>query len=424
VGSIRYNRTMTHRGGFVLAAVSFALLDAGCGKVTVNADAGSTADAAEVVDTGPSVDAPPGDPCAGNPALGEFVSCLTDAICDLFDRCDCFFANASTCEAARFELYGDVEAPYLDAYLADAVQAGILTYDAVQAGQCLSFLRAPNCSVLHDESDLFRTTCRPFTGTVQSAGVCFTEMECATPGSRCDQGPCDGAACCAGSCTPPAAINGDCTAEGLCPPDAHCVQGATARTCLTGEAGSVCNSDGDCDRDHHCTGNQCRPDLDTDELCVRDAQCQAPDRCVGNSLGIGQGSCRAVDTVNAACEDECLGCLYCDRPDPNQLGTCAARKPIDASCGDNQECAGTVETQCDPTSTTCRPRGVPDGQPCSSSNICLFGSFCTNEISGGPSGTCATPQPNGSVCGGDDQCASGICAGTPTQTCVAFADCR
>lgn len=414
---------MTLRGGIVAAGL---LALAACGNVTVNADAGADIDSAPTVDGAPMIDAPPGDPCAGNPTLANFVECLNEAVCGLFEACECFFADQASCDTARFQFYDDVQAPYLAAYFADAVAAGILTYDPVKAGQCLTLLRTPSCGILYGQSDVFETACNPFTGTVQAAGVCFTDLECQVPGSRCEQPACDGSACCPGSCVPPAPLNGDCGANDLCPPGAHCVQpaGGTA-SCETGEGGSVCVNDSDCDLDHHCVGNLCRPDVASGTLCDRDAQCRGLDRCVGTSLGIGQGSCRAIDTVGAACEDECFGCMYCDRPDPNQLGSCAARKAIDTACADNDECEGFAETQCDPTELTCELRGVPDGQPCVSSFACRFGSFCTTEISGGAMGTCVGPQPNNSVCEDDEHCESGICAGSaPNRTCTGFAGCR
>jgi hypothetical protein len=374
------------------------------------------------MDGAPMVDAPPADPCAGDPQVGDFTSCVIAEACNLIERCACFFGDADACDSARLTLYPGIEGPYLDAYLADAIEAGILTYDPVQAGRCLETLRAPICGELLSSNELFETVCQPYVGSVAAAGVCFTDMECATPGSRCDRPTaCDGAACCPGSCVSPAPLDGDCTAEGLCPPGARCVQGTAGKVCTTGDGGSVCNSDSNCDDDHHCATNQCRPDVATSGPCERDAQCGGNDRCVGESVGV-MGTCRTVDSVGAACDGECMGCLYCDRPDTTQLGACAARTPLGQACT-VQTCVGIIDTSC--VGSTCQLRGAADGQPCTGGD-CRFGSFCTTEISGGANGTCVSPQPDGSVCGGDEHCQSGICAGTPPNpaTCTAFADCR
>lgn len=411
---------MILRGGFVLAIV-IAL--AACGNVTVKGgdiDGGATVDAGPTVDAPPMVDAPPADPCAGDPEASDFIACVIKAACDLIDQCACFFADGTTCETARLSLYRGVESPYLDAYLADAIEAGILTYDPVQAGRCLDALASPTCGELLSSNDLFETVCQPYVGSVAAAGVCFTDMECATPGSRCQQPTsCDGAACCPGSCVSPAPLNGDCTAEGLCPPGARCVQGTAGSVCTTGQGGSVCSSDSDCDPNHHCLNNQCRPDVATNGACDRDAQCGGNDRCVGETAAAA-GTCRTVDTAGAACDDECLGCLYCDQPDPTQLGTCTARTEIGEACV-AQTCVGVIDSGCQ--EGTCGLRGAADGQPCSGSG-CRFGSFCTTEISGAVDGTCVSPQPDNSVCQSDEHCESGICAGTAPATCTAFADCR
>ncbi|HUH04963.1 MAG TPA: hypothetical protein VML75_23360 [Kofleriaceae bacterium] len=408
---------MKLRGGFVLATL---IAVASCGKVTVKGDSDSgTIDAGPTDDAPPMIDAPPTDPCAGDPQVGDFISCVTTAACELLDRCACFFVDATTCESARLTLYPGIEGPYLEAYLADAMDAGILSYDAAQAGRCLDALRTTGCSTLFDSNDLFETVCQPFVGSVQANGVCFSDMECAPPGSRCEQPGCDGAACCAGSCVAPAPLGGDCTTDRLCPPGAHCVQGAANAVCTTGEDDSVCNSDSECDADHHCQANLCRPDVATDGACDRDRQCGGNDRCVGETAG-ASGTCRTVDSVGAACDGECLGCLYCDRPDPSQLGTCTARTELGDPCT-TQSCVGVIEASCQ--GDTCELNGAADGQPCTG-NDCRFGSFCTNEIGGGASGTCVGPQPDNSVCGYDDHCQSGICAGSTTLTCTAFADCR
>lgn len=121
------------------------------------------------------------------------------------------------------------------------------------------------------------------------------------------------------------------------------------------------------------------------------------------------GNCEVVDSnAGAACDDDSF-CTVADVCDG--AGTCVPGPPND--CG--MTAGACQQVACDETSATCSIVAGPNGQPCTSTNLCLLNASCLNgTCSGGLLKDCAfSPVPN--------ECHESVCD-PQTGQCVAQPD--
>ncbi len=411
-----------------LGALGLAAALAGaCSTVTVGGDGGGGTDAAKAGDGGGGgPDAMPPDPCSGAVALDDFYTCLSEQVCNVYDSCICAFSEPSHCKDAPFEFVNGLGSGFILSYLHDAIDAGILTYDPNQAGDCIDFLRSATCGDVFASNGTFDQLCLPFSGSVAAGGVCFNDIDCALKGSRCAKTMGNGDVCVAGSCVAPAGLGSDCGTNQLCVPGSYCVQNQTGGySCQAGNLNALCQGSYQCDQGFYCSpGMTCQPVVGDGSACTDDSQCTPGLQCVGDDVS-GTGMCHKVDMAGAPCDGSCDGCLYCDQPQANQLGSCKALPPVGQACA-NGRCADIFDARCDTTNNTCVVDG-DQGDPCTSNGgECRLGLFCTTQVSGNPAGTCELPQSQGSVCNDSQQCATGLCVDqSPSNSlCENYNNCR
>ncbi len=411
-------------GALVLAAS----LAGACSTVTVGGDAGGGGvDAKQGGDAQAQPDAAPPDPCAGAVGVNDFYTCLLAEVCDIYDQCICAFSDRANCLSAPFEFQNGLARAFIMDYLHNAIDNGVISYNASQARACLDFVGSASCGDLLSSNSDFDQMCQPFTGTVSAGGVCFADVDCAPRGSRCIKTNQTGDVCVAGSCVAPAPLGADCSTNQLCVPGAYCVQSmAGGYVCQSGAMGAPCQGTYQCDGGLYCDANNtCRPVVPNNGTCTDDSQCPPGLQCVGDDLN-GSGTCRAVNMVNAPCDNACAGCLYCDVPDTTQLGTCQMLPGTGQSCTSQGRCADSFDVRCDDTNNMCVSRGG-DNDPCTKNGgECRFGFFCTADVNGGTTGVCAAALAPGGTCNDSQQCASGLCVddGNGSRACAAYSDCR
>lgn len=399
-----------------------------CSTVTVGGDAGGGGkDAGQGGDAQAQADAMPPDPCAGDVALDDFYTCLIGKVCDIYDQCICAFSDPANCLAAPFEFQSGLERAFIMDYLHNAIDAGVISYDATRARGCLDFISSATCGDLFTSNSQFDDLCQPFTGTVSAGGVCFADVDCAPRGSRCEKPMSTGNVCSPGTCAAPVGLGSDCSTNQLCPPGAYCVRNqAGSYRCESGAMGAPCQGSYQCDGGLYCDANStCQPVVPENGSCTDDGQCQPGLQCVGDDLN-GSGTCHRVDMVDAPCDNACAGCLYCNVPDPSQLGSCQMLPGAGQSCTAQGRCANSFDVRCENTNNMCVPRGE-DNDPCTmNGGECRFSLFCTADVSGSPTGVCATPLAPGLACTDSQQCASGMCVddGSGNRVCAAYSDCR
>lgn len=127
----------------------------------------------------------------------------------------------------------------------------------------------------------------------------------------------------------------------------------------------------------------------------------APNDCNGIFGGtLGQGA-------DCDSDEQCSGDAFCDRSGGGSCGTCAARKPILATCQDNAECSSRHCSRAEGAQDgTCKAFGAID-------ESCVTNEDCSGHLECGAGNTCAAPR----VWAADDICVSndaGDC-GFPTS---------
>ncbi|MEZ4451476.1 MAG: hypothetical protein R3B09_18545 [Nannocystaceae bacterium] len=278
------------------------------------------------------------------------------AYCEAYVRCGTY-PDVDLCVSLEFPAGPDP-------YLASAIAAGRIHYEAGAAGKCLKAIRKLDCTYREDWNLEVSLACAEvFEGTLPPEAECLDTRECG-PGSRCGFDPtCVAAdACCPGHCRylgeadPPKigeACTGECIAGSFCE-GGFCVS-------LRGEGGP-CDYDGECappgfcDYDEggsHCrhavpTGDSCRPEsgdslpcLHADDYCAQDGRCRPRgrpgDECEYYDGCIGYTSCvngvcterrREGESCNYSNDSYCYSGLYCedsrcirDEVDPIELCT-------------------------------------------------------------------------------------------------------
>lgn len=218
---------------------------------------------------------------------------------------------------------------------------------------------------------------------VCSGGVCEAgnPIGCQSD-ADCDAGTCDTlTGQCSSTCTDCCTTNTDCTGG------ATCVSGH----CKTG-SGTTCTTVNDCDVAQICSNGTCQP-YDPSSVCTTDADCPKDHHC--NALGDGscQGCLNDGSCINSPNGPKCddgtgngPGAGYCyhqcgatagDCPqgqicDTSRGGLCVPACSTNADCQNGQVCHG-GQCQACTTDSQCNP-----GDVCSSSGACVPNPGCTD----------------------------------------------
>jgi hypothetical protein len=403
------------------------LLSVGCGKIK-----GGSSDAAPEPDAN-AADAAPPDPCAAGsePTFDEAVTCIELAACNLFSRCFAPFEEGQCESDPPFAFFGE-NSQFNEHAIAEAIEAGIVEYHPEEVASCVALLRETSCREFFSTSGEFRELCPFLSGTVADGEDCIIDFECATPNAVCSEvTKCDVTdVCCVRGCVPPSPVDGECDEFNdtlLCQPGDHCVDNGDIDYCRSGADGAQCEQFGaDCDPGLWCQDGVCRPEVESGAACVNDDQCPGPETCLGNDLdgGAVEQLCGRSDREGDPCDGSCSG-FECVQPSQSEIGTCVPfLREEGADCSErNCALAGWV---CDPGADQCVPR-VGVGEVCSdlATQQCVFGLFCTNEITEEGEGVCSGPQADGEPCEQDRQCESGICGGggPDDSTCQPYPGC-
>ncbi|MBP6632469.1 MAG: hypothetical protein KBG28_02500 [Kofleriaceae bacterium] len=402
----------------LLPHVSVALLVASfvgaCGEVALRPDAGGG-------DDGGGADAPPAGPCTGVIAPENVFACLNQSLCALIERCGLGEMGDTTCDELPFQFSQDFAGLGSDDLLAELLAAGRVNYDGAEAGQCVAQMATVACkTVLLNEATLFDGVCGSVvTGTVGNGSRCQFDSECGSPVAVCVAA---GTTCASdgqqalGACQDAVAVGQSC--ENLpCRPGDHCVGTSPNKVCRPGDAAAPCNDDQDCDSALHCNAGQCRADVPAGATCRNPSQCAGDNDCV-IPVGMTNGTCQPAATVDAACTTGCWGAdrMRCFRPAPMQAGTCQPLPTEGMACADLNDCgSGGFGLVCD--ALTCQTPGDL-GELCDVSNSCNLGLYCSRDVTGAATGSCSAPQPLGSQCNDDRQCATGACSANVAGLCV------
>jgi len=211
-----------------------------------------------------------------------------------------------------------------------SVNDGRASIDVTQFTNCLSELSTNRCNTAGTAP-----ACKlRYQGTIANGGSCYANADCAGPDALCSPVDC-GASCCTGVCTPKKALGSPtCSGAGVnaCEPGLVC----SSQGCVSGDVGSVCTSNSGCDAAGYCSqiGTQpgvCALDKDANLTCSNVLQCGGETGCVGLIRNVGTPMCRRISQPGDACDDYCLGAMYCDLP-ASGLGVCKALPSGDQTC--------------------------------------------------------------------------------------------
>lgn len=274
---------------------------------------------------------------------------------------------------------------------ARAVAQGRSSLDVAAFTQCLIETSRAYCNTA-----LSSVACaNRFVGTVDDGGLCYTDIECASPGADCSANYTD--ACYQGTCQPKAQLGRTCSGLTGCEPGLQCHQ-----QCLSGDVGASCASNRDCDPNVWCNAGVCTADLPEGASCTSPLQCGGTTSCIGLSVSSPDpGTCQTISHVGDACDYFCYGNLYCDA-----TKVCRALPVIGEACSGSAPCAG-VDAVC--SNGQCVLRGSA-ATPCTSSQYCQPGLFCTSQLGEMPA-VCSPPRDEGQPCTSATQCQSLLCSG-------------
>jgi MYXO-CTERM domain-containing protein len=218
------------------------------------------------------------------------------------------------------------------------------------------------------------------TGTSKCTPKIANGQKCTVAG-QCSSGNCVDTYCCNTACGAacdacngldrlwPASPNGTCSiAPNTYAGDPSCSNhlrcSGTTAACL-----ASCSTDANCDAGYYCSGTTCVQKKGNGVSCTAGTQCS---------------STFCVDSY--CCDDLCgAKCQACNVS--GNLGVCTT---FAAYSDPENECPNTCNG-----STAC-------WNSCINDTHCSSGTFCQNN-------TCSGQKPNGSVCGGGNECASGKC---------------
>jgi hypothetical protein len=374
---------------------------------------GSFTDNDEPADSDPPSPETLPEMCGSTPTTpAEWEQCYVERWCATTLNCSIgtMYADVQEClEASNWS--GGAQRDFDIAENIRAVNDGRASIDVDEFTLCLQELSPSRCNTAGTAA-----ACKlRYDGTVADDGDCYANAECASPGATCSPVDC-GAACCTGTCVPKKHL-GDpaCSGSGLnaCEPGLVC----GPHGCVAGEPGDDCTTNSDCDAGGYCdhvglASGVCAADHGEGATCSSVLQCGGETGCVGLKRSVGTATCRRLSEPGDACDDYCLGAMYCDLP-ASGLGVCRALPSGEEPCNAFLWCLG-VHEQCGPGGY-CEGR-IPDGESCSDPNlVCEVGSFCTSVWSE-PSPVCRAQLADGETgCTQDYQCQSHLCGGSPAS---------
>ncbi|HTJ43599.1 MAG TPA: hypothetical protein VL463_15950 [Kofleriaceae bacterium] len=345
------------------------------------------------------------DPCVAPIAIEDLGRCLDRAWCARLAACGHGQLGDTDCGAVDARVTSTIDARTLEQAAVTSFLFHRAAYDPDAAGACVAAIAQTPCRSLAPNT-IPIDQCAMFTGLVQPGNFCGYPYECAGD-ADCVDGYVFSPACGQNTCRPRVAVGMTCSTN-PCVPGAHCVSEVGFLLCESGEAGSGCWADADCDDGFWCqpspmgTIGACVAAAGPGEACDRDRQCGAR-ACVGAALG--SGMCVDTTVLGAPCDSRCLGPFLCARPDPMQLGACVAAPAVGDPCLPGAGCGDFLRCGADDHCTT---RGAL-GATCAGAGECDVGLVCTTDVTGTPTGTCVAPLSNGTACVDSTQCASGAC---------------
>lgn len=387
------------------ACIIIMVVAAGCGDNlsgadNLLADAGSTANPMDA-DTDGAIDAPVDTPpldltelCGSVPVtLDDWESCYQKRWCKW--EVGCLPLNTYRDVQECLVRSDEVEGGRLSAERREhkrAVEQGLAKVNYTAFTQCLVETSETRCNTA-PRSVACATR---FTGTINDGDSCFSAVDCASPGAECVS-DCTGA-CCLGSCRPKFKEGEACDYFDSCEPGLRC-----HHICLSGDIGTSCASNRDCDPNAWCDTGTCKADFMPGAACTSPLQCGGDTSCIGLSIiDSSPGHCLSISKVGDHCDSFCYGNLYCDAS-----GICRELPGLGDSCPEFTPCSG-VDTVC--SNGECVLRGDA-GATCSSSQPCQPGWFCTSELDN-PKPTCVPPGDPGQPCADPSHCKSHLCSGT------------
>ncbi|HJK90761.1 MAG TPA: S1 family peptidase [Polyangiaceae bacterium LLY-WYZ-15_(1-7)] len=262
------------------------------------------------------------------------------------------------------------------------------------------------------------------TGCGVLGSPCFDPSECTTGECR----RVDGEFVCVQTCNPEQELTG-CPDGFVCDPltcgAGQCVAGAPG----AGADGSACSDDSDC-QSNHCWRRD-----DGSAICGRACSpggAECPEGLVCATEGFACGACIVPDpTAPQPFGAACTEAGQCESGDCSADGFCTQ------ACASHAECPG---YRCDTDGRCALGTPTPPGGTCAVDGECEDGAGCvdiegervcaTSCDAGCAAGTICTDGfclpdglPLGDLCTTNEECASGICAGTCTRICEDTASC-
>ena len=243
-------------------------------------------------------------------------------------------------------------------------------------------------------------------GTVDDHESCYTDIECESPGARCEAQSC-GDACCLGTCTPRGREGESCDSFDGCEPGLVC---DLSGTCVNGDVDSHCEDLLGCDANGWCDRQAeiCKPDVPEGAPCTRLTQCGGETTCVGLRRTAEPARCRRVTVEGDPCDWYCLGNLYCDLSGTTGFGVCRSLPRDGEPCDAFLPCIGANQT-CHLGRCVARPG---DGEPCLD-GVCHPGLRCADGATPGSFVCRPLLADEDDGCTATDQCQSHICDGDP-----------
>jgi hypothetical protein len=286
-------------------------------------------------------------------------------------------------------------------------------------------LDEPSLSVKCIDGDI--TNCRMCVDGVIKGTYCTTSQYCSSDGETCVSKKSLGSSCTSGTqCLYPGyCVDGRCCNASSCPGGCNsCANSSGACQILaagstpgndctlskTPPCGAVCNGGADCVYPASGTGS-C-----SSSQCVG-TKASGYSWVTGSSTCNGTGGCKTPTTGGSNCGNYICssGCLTSCTDSTKCIDSayCSGSACLD-KVGKGVECP--TADACAATAGTCAP--AADGKQ----RCCLV--TCTSPQACSLDGTkCVGTTPFGGACTGDDQCATGMCAGSKCVSCKGDTDC-
>jgi hypothetical protein len=284
----------------------------------------------------------------------------------------------------------------------DAIDAGRLTYDPVQAATCAA-LSVGGCEDIEAFAFGAGAAQAGFLQTNDCAGVVIGTVALGDPchadstkyTSECAEGFCSRDAC-PGVCTAFSAVNGPCDGVSTAcdPAEAVCDQGVCVALDPVLGVGDDCSAAPDaCVTGAICHQGECALEVPLGAMCNSDAQC--PDSAYCST------TCQQRVAVNGDCTNgaQCVAGALCNGTTCDALGQDGDACPCDTGfwCGTDEQChdllaegesCAAINSVCEPQ-LVCVPSGVgasgPTGMECQPRGGA--GDFCNPQYPG----TCQAP---------------------------------